>query len=73
MVLDDLKAASDQRRRQSFLNMDHVIRDQSVSPKDEIQRTLTLPDPALAQNENTHPKDVQENTMDATGGSEFLF
>jgi hypothetical protein len=40
--------------------------------KNQVQRTFTLPDPALAQEEKAHPKDIHEHTVEAGRGGKFL-
>jgi hypothetical protein len=53
--------------------MNHIIRHQSVSPKNQIQRALTLPDSTFAQDEDPYPINVHEHTVQAAGGGQLLF
>jgi hypothetical protein len=73
MVLNDLKSTPDQRGWGALLDIDHVVRHQTVSSQNQIQCTFALPDSALPQDEDPDPKDIHEHTMDAARGREFLF
>jgi hypothetical protein len=72
-MLDDFKATSDHGRRRSLLEMNHIIRHQSVPPENQIQRTFTFPDPTFSQDQDADSVNIHEHTVDAAGGSELLF
>src|SRR4030042_2968122 len=73
MMLNHIEPPSNQRRGGLFLDVDHIICHESVSTKNKIQCTLTLPDPTFAQDEDPYPKNIDEHTVDAAGRGKFLF
>ncbi len=56
-----------------FLNRNHVVSDQPVAPKDKVQGTFALSDPALPEDQDSHAKDIHEHPMNARGGSKLFF
>jgi hypothetical protein len=73
MMLNHIEPPSNQRRGGLLLDVDHIICHESVSTKNEIQCTLTLPDPTFAQDEDPYPKNIDEHTVDAAGRGKLFF
>jgi hypothetical protein len=73
VVPENVRGLSHERAVRILADVDDVVGDQAVPALDEIERRLALSDTGFAEEQDSHPVDVDENAVERGRRRELVF